>query len=555
MRRLPPSVASLVTLYEEITEAGDVTFEWPAVPPGTQATFELTQAPAESTATASLSGVLDGADLPGAYVLERTCSLMGHAVRKDVAVAFFEGDISAPLRLGAPAVLALAAGSTTGTLVSAEATGGTGPYTYAATVSYESTGTGVAFVSGVSGRNISLAFLSNGLYAEVTITATDSVGATTSVVAAVTVASVAAGTMLPGAAPATQTLDAGTTTASILFNDVTGAFTAPVTYVATVVSGSASVSNVGKAVSLTGAVNESVTLVRLRATDSTGGTPLVADAFALVVVRADTDNVLEWRPIYDFNLAAAENAAGPFAVGTTSVPLVDDVSGNTIACEAIYSLASGNFALQTSTITVGEGWKTHFNVSSASASNIRGPLKIPLPFPIGNDDDIRITIWGKANQPVSGNSFYWQVCYDKGGATPTEDDADCWGGIRLLKSGAATALMLKHQSGGGPATISNTSTPPCPLAWLDGSTEVRLELYLPRYTNRARINMSGTGSVIAADLGSATVTASRNALRGGWVAGDRNIWLLHTASNGAANGLGAQVSVIRRILIERRTLP
>jgi hypothetical protein len=99
MRSLPPSVASLVTLYEEITEAGDVTFEWPAVPPGTQATFELTQAPAESTATASLSGVLDGADLPGAYVLERTCSLMGHAVRKDVAVALYDGgssDLTAP---------------------------------------------------------------------------------------------------------------------------------------------------------------------------------------------------------------------------------------------------------------------------------------------------------------------------------------------------------------------------------------------------------------------------------------------------------------------------
>jgi hypothetical protein len=361
--------------------------------------------------------------------------------------------------------------------------------------------------------------------------------------------------MLPGAAPATQTLDAGTTTASVLFNSVTGVFTAPVTYVATVVSGSTSVSNVGTAVSLTGAVDESVTLIRLRATDSTAGTPLVADAFALVVVKASALSPLEWKPIYDINLAAAGNAHAAFAVGATATDLVDSITGNTIACEANYSVASGTFALQTSTITASEGWKTHFNVSTASTCNIRGAMKVPLPFPIGNDDDFRVTIWGTANQPTSGNSYYWQVCYDKAGVTPTEDDADCWGGIRLLKSGANTVLYLKHQSGGGPATISQTSTPPCPLSWIDGSTEVKLEMYLPRYTNRARITMSGTGSVIAADMGSVATTASRNALRGGWVAGDRNVWILHTASNGAANGLGAQQSVIRRILIERRTLP
>jgi hypothetical protein len=361
--------------------------------------------------------------------------------------------------------------------------------------------------------------------------------------------------MLPGAAPATQTLDAGTTTASVLFNSVTGVFTAPVTYEATVVSGSTSVSNVGTAVSLTGAVDESVTLIRLRATDSTAGTPLVADAFALVVVKASALSPLEWRPIYDFNLAAAGNAHAAFAVGAIATDLVDSITGNTIACEAIYSLASGTFALQTSTITAGEGWKTHFQTATGSTCNIRGAMKVPLPFPIGNDDDFRVTVWGTANQPASGNSYYWQVCYDKGGGTPTEDDADCWGGIRLLKSGGNTALYLKHQAGGGPSIISQASTPPCPLSWIDGSTEVELEMYLPRYTNRARITMSGAGSVIAADMGAAATTASRNALRGGWVAGDRNVWILHTASNGNANGLGAQQSVIRRILIERRTLP
>jgi hypothetical protein len=101
-------------LYEEITEPGDVVFAWPDAPPGSKVTYDLAQAPADSTATATLSGAIDGADLPGAYVLERTCTHMGAIVRKDIAVALLNTavevtDLTAPTP---PAVQVLASGTT-----------------------------------------------------------------------------------------------------------------------------------------------------------------------------------------------------------------------------------------------------------------------------------------------------------------------------------------------------------------------------------------------------------------------------------------------------------
>ncbi len=122
-------------LYEEITEPGDVVFEWPDAPPGSKVTYDLAQAPADSTATATLSGAIDGADLPGAYVLERTCSLMGHAVRKDVAVAFLNTaaevtDLTAPTP---PAPQSLASSATTASLTWTHA-GAPGGTTYAVAI-------------------------------------------------------------------------------------------------------------------------------------------------------------------------------------------------------------------------------------------------------------------------------------------------------------------------------------------------------------------------------------------------------------------------------------
>lgn len=113
--RVPASWApSAGALYEEITSAGDVAFEWPALPSGARASFFLTQTPAGSSATASLSGVLEGADLPGCYVLERRVSVLGQSDRAsfDVGVLFWPAtgeDVTEPV---SPSRIELPAGTT-----------------------------------------------------------------------------------------------------------------------------------------------------------------------------------------------------------------------------------------------------------------------------------------------------------------------------------------------------------------------------------------------------------------------------------------------------------
>jgi hypothetical protein len=474
-----------------------------------------------------------------------------------IAYVFPRGGSGSPtapsLSLTAPPPLSVAAGQTTGSLVSSEATGGTGPYTYDAAISFDSSGSGTATITGISGRTISLAYLSNGLYLEITITATDSLGATASVVASVLVASVAAGTMTPGAFPASQLLATTETTASVAFNVVGGSFTAPVTYVATVQSGTAGISNVDTAVSLTGLTADSVVLVRLRATDSTGGTPLVADAYALVEVSAATTNPLIWQTIREIDFTATGNAQGPFINGSQAVSLVDANTSATLACTLIHSMNSGSFSNITSEILDGVGWKQSMLATGASTST-DGPILIPLPSAIGYDDDIRVTIVGIANHNVGGLNSYWQMC--KTGATPNANSSNAWGGVRLLRNGVSTTVLtISAQSGTSGSNLSQVTTPPCPLTWMDGSTELTVQLYLPRYGTRARVNMSGTGSSINCDLGSASVSASSTALRGGWIAGNTGVWLFHGIGNGAVNGLGLQYSIIKSIKIERRTLP
>jgi hypothetical protein len=457
------------------------------------------------------------------------------------------------LSLAPPAVLNIAAGTTTGTIVSLDATGGTAPYTYSAAITFDSSGAGTASISGISGKNISLQFLTNGLYLEVTITATDSLGATASVTAGVLVASVAAGTMTPGAFPASQLLASSETTASISFNPVGGVFTAPVTYVATVQSGTAGISNIGTAVSLTGLSQDTVVLVRLRATDSTGGTPLVADAFALIEVQADVTNPLIYSVIREIDFTDPANAAGPFVNGSQSVNLLDKNTGATVGCTLIHSMAAGSFATMTSQIISGTGWKLGF-AATATPTFCNGPLLIPLPSSIGFDDDVVVTIVGYSNQPVSNNSSYFQVA--RTGSTPSQDSTNCWGGFRILRSAVAqTALFINAQGGTAGTTLTTVTTPPCPLTWVGGAVQLTLRLYLPRYANRARVNMNGTGSSIVCDLGAAAVVASSTANRGGWIAGNSGFWLYHGASNGGGNGLGAQFSTITSIKFERRTLP
>jgi hypothetical protein len=544
-------------LYEEITEPGDVVFEWPDAPPGSKVTYDLAQAPADSTATATLSGAIDGADLPGAYVLERTCTHMGHAVRKDVAVAFLNmGAGAEAIGLTAPVPLSLSVGSTAGTLVIPEATGGTAPYAYTAVVAFDSPLTGGAVVSSVSGRTVGLTGLTNGAYYEVLCTAVDAEGNSASRRGSVLVASVAAGTMLPGAFPASQRLASTATTSTITFNAVGGGFTEPVSYTATIISGPGEVTGVvGQTVSIEGHSEDTTTLVRLRATDSTAPTPLTADAFAIVEIAPSFENPLVWRPLRDISFDSAANAQGPFVLGSQTVPLIDSASGDVIDCTLVHAMNSGSFANITSELTEDNGWRMSW-ASTATSTNCKGPLKIPLPATIGNDDDLRVTVWYTVSQPVTNNSAYIQVNNDKGGSPPNDDDADVWGGSRVLRAGVATtAFYLKYSAGNGPAALNTGTTPAFPLTGLDGTTEITQVHYLPRYAYRARMGVSGEGIAISADLGAPSTAPSNKALRGGWCAGDSSVWLFQGGSNGGANGGGNQWTQIRRVLIERRTLP
>lgn len=112
MRRLPPSPLINTILYDEITSAGDVAPAWPGLPPGCSAEYELVQAPAGSSATASLSGLLADADLPGAYILQRSAVWMGQTAARDFAVVYWPAlgeDVSAPT---SPSRVELPAGST-----------------------------------------------------------------------------------------------------------------------------------------------------------------------------------------------------------------------------------------------------------------------------------------------------------------------------------------------------------------------------------------------------------------------------------------------------------
>jgi len=262
---------------------------------------------------------------------------------------------------------------------------------------------------------------------------------------------------------------------------------------------------------------------------------------------------LLWEKLREVDFEDAANAQGPFISGSQIVPLVD-TAGVSFNATLVHSMASGAFSNITSQITAGDGWRMTW-AATGTSTNCRGPMSIPIGATLGPDDDFRVTIVGTTSQPVSSNSSYWQITRDNV-TPPTADDPDVWGGNRILRNGASnTALYLSYQSGGSPPTLNISTTPPCPLNWLDGTTELTQVLYLPRYTNRARVNMSGTGSLIQCDLGLAGVAASNNSLRGGWCSGDSNIWLFHGGSNGGANGLGNQWTKISRIIIERRQLP
>lgn len=374
MRRLPPSVASLVTLYEEITEAGDVTFEWPAVPPGTQATFELTQAPAESTATASLSGVLDGADLPGAYVLERTCSLMGHAVRKDVAVAFFDGAIvEEALAWAAPATVSVAAGQTTATVTWPAPTGGAGDYTYSTpSLVFDSQGASSTLALSSTGTpgTTTLSGLVNAQTVVLTRTATDADGAQVSVQAVATVGATSA-SLTPGTAPAGQSLEAGTTTLTIGTWGAPSGGTGPYTYGLTEISGGGTtISGSGLGSWTAAGLTNGVTYVfLLTITDSLGakGYSVVTISVAAAAsvgsweVMGETDFTDgDWTSLTSTSATAATPQHRLYAAdGTTQRAFTrnTNTAGRTLILDGNgVTLRNGSTAVQPSVGVVPGGW-------------------------------------------------------------------------------------------------------------------------------------------------------------------------------------------------------
>jgi len=453
---------------------------------------------------------------------------------------------SSSLSLPTPAPVAVAFGTTTANISISAADGGTAPYTYDAVVSFDSTGSHTAYISSVSGSVVAIAGLVNGQTLGVTITATDATGDVTSVVGYVQVAAAAAGTMTAGAFPSSKNLMSGSTSTTITFNAVGGTFTAPVSYAATIISGSGSVSNVGLEATLSSLVDGETTLVRLQATDSTPVTPKTADAYALVTV-ASSASPLVWQTIRQFDMKAQGSAT--LVTGAQTVNLTDANTGAVVPCTLTYSMGSGSFATMTCTLSAANGWR-HQWASTATGTYLRGPLQIPLGLTLGLDDEVRIIIVGKGNNAVSGNSFYFQV--DNAGSS--SEDASGANGFRLLKSGANTAMYLRAAGSSG-ASISNSSTPPCPTTWQDGSTVLTETLTFARRCTRAYVAISGTGSLLTADLGHTSTTPSSNAVRGGWSHAKSTLTIQHMGSNGSANGLGAQYSEIHSIIIQRRTLP
>jgi hypothetical protein len=448
-----------------------------------------------------------------------------------------------PLEWNSPAPVQVAFGTTTGSVTLLTPTGGTAPYTYSAIITYDSTGNYTSYISSISGQTINLAALTAGQVLSLECTATDSVGNIIDTTATIIVASAAAGTMTPGAFPASQTLASNVTSTSITFNPVGGTFTAPVTYVATISIGAGSVSNVGTDVSLSALVPSGSTLVRLRATDAAAR---IADAFCLVTVAAEAASPLVYQKVIGFDFR--NQGTQSFALGANTVSLTSD-DGRSFSTGLNISMGTGSYTTCPDSFSAA-GWKRTW-ASTATGTFLRSRLAMPLGITIGADDDVRVVFTGRFNNAVSANSVYWQV-------SPTDDaseDAGSVQGMRLLKSGANTALFLRAAGASG-AIISQTSSPPCPLVWQDGSTTITMTIFYPRRSTRGIVYMSQGGTPgPQADLGQVGTTPASNQVRPGILGGRNTLYIQHYGSNGAANGLGAQFEEIYTIEVFRRTLP
>jgi cold shock CspA family protein len=148
---------------------------------------------------------------------------------------------SPALAWAAPSAAAVSAGTTTATITWATPTGGTAPYSYgAASVVYDSQGASTTVTLSTSGSgagSTTLSGLANGQTVILSRTVTDAASASRTVQGVATVAASAA-TITPGTAPASQSLAAGTTSATIGTWGAPSGGTGPYTYAVTELGGS-----------------------------------------------------------------------------------------------------------------------------------------------------------------------------------------------------------------------------------------------------------------------------------------------------------------------------
>lgn len=199
-----------------------------------------------------------------------------------------------PLSLQAPATLVLASGQTTGSITIPNATGGSPPYTYIVAVSFDSTGIYAPYISSVVGNVINLINLSNGQFIVLDITVKDSTGAIITVQGTVTILTAGA-TIIAGTSPASQTLAAGTLTATIGTWGSPSGGTGPYTYTLTEPTGNGSVitgSGLGP-YTTTGLTNGRSYAYLLTITDSLG-----AKGYSVVTINI-AYAIPEWEVITD----------------------------------------------------------------------------------------------------------------------------------------------------------------------------------------------------------------------------------------------------------------
>lgn len=290
MRLLPPSPLINGVLYEEITSAGDVEPSWPELLPGCKAVFDLVQAPAGSSATASLSGLLEDADLPGAYILQRSAVRMGQVASRDFAIVHWPAsgeDVSAPVP---PARVEMVAGSTSsGTRTWTHADPPTDPV-YTLSVICVTDGTTVT----PTGADLEWSWpVETGKAYAATLTCTSGDFSATADPFVLVVSDYSA---LAWEAPTTGTATAGSTSVVVTWATPTGGvepytYTDPgITYDSQAASSTAALSQAGAgagATTVSGLVNGQVVVLQRTVTDAEG-TPRTVQGVATVAPAAAT---------------------------------------------------------------------------------------------------------------------------------------------------------------------------------------------------------------------------------------------------------------------------